>query len=327
MSGQLASINVLVFGWYGHDNLGDQLFCEAFKQLFPHINFTFSDVFTTDNVKDVSAIFIGGGSFLFADPLISEECLNIIKTKMIFYVGVGVETAIHPVHKDLMKLAGIIAVRSVKGIEKVKSLNNVVVIPDLVYSLKAEVKSKISNSVLILPNISVIPQNTDDHWKHNSWQHFKFEFGQFLDYLVESGYDINFFSMCNSYKQNDDWAAYEIIAGMRNRNDYIIRAKSSNIKDITKLFSRYETIITQRFHGIILSELVRTPYISIFHHDKLNHSFLNECNFISYYSSSKQTFIDQFNLVKNIKLKKNISIELNIFESLKNKINHLLSEV
>jgi polysaccharide pyruvyl transferase WcaK-like protein len=321
-------VNVLVFGFYGKLNVGDMLFCDAFKQLFPNINFIFTDIITEDNINNVSAIFIGGGSFLYADPNLSEECLNILKTKKIFYVGVGAETEIHPVHKVLIKLARLIAIRSPVGIEKIKMLNNnVIVIPDLVYSLPVEQKTKQSNSILILPNISVVPQNGNPHWQYNAWNHFKFEFSQFLDHLKESGFNINFFSMCNNKELNDTWAAYEIINSMKNRNeDYIIKTKHIDIKSISELFSKYDIILTQRFHGIILSELTRAPFISIFHHDKLKTSHFNEGIFISYYASSKQTFIDSFYSIKNIKLDKNICIKLDMFDELKNKINSLLSE-
>lgn len=327
--GQSTSFNVLVYGFYNHDNIGDQLFIDAFKTIFPNINFSFSDSITVDKIKDASAIFIGGGSFLSECPNISNECLNILRTKKIFYVGVGAETDIHPAHKELIRLARLVALRSPIGVEKVRELNkNVMIIPDIVYSLKvSQIEKKKSKSVLVLPNIYTVPQNTDAHWKHISWEHFKFEFSQFLDSIIEDGYSINFFSMCDNNRHSDDWAAYEIISNMKYRNgNNLIRAKSSDIKDICKLFSKYEIIITQRFHGIILSEITRVPYISIYHHNKLMSSSFNEGIFMSMYAISKSILKDQFNLANKIKLSESLPIQSNIFESIKEKIISILSE-
>jgi len=327
--GQSISFNVLVYGFYGHGNLGDQLFCEAFKTIFPNINFSFSDCITIDKIKDASAIFIGGGSFLYNNIEMSQECLNILRTKKIFYVGVGAETDIHPAHQDLMRIARLVALRSSAGAEKVRELNsNVMIIPDIVYSLKmGQSEKKKPKSVLVLPNIHAVPQNTDAHWKHNSWEHFKFEFSQFLDFIVEDGFTVNFFSMCNNNKHSDDWTAYEIISNMKYRDgNSLIKARSSDIKDICKLFSKYDTIITQRFHGIILSEITRVPYMSIYHHDKLMRSSINEGIFVSMYAISKRLLIDQFYLANKIKLSESIAIESDMFKSLESQIISILLE-
>jgi len=322
-------MNVKVFGWYKKHNIGDNLFCVAFRELFPHITFTFSDIITVENIKDVSAVFFGGGSFLNSDPNISPECLKLIETLPIFYVGVGAETQIGSVHRDLMKRAVLIAIRSPAGLEKVKEINkNVIVIPDLVYAIKNEcVVKKVSKSVLILPNIYVVPNNTDEHWKFNAWEHFKFEFSQFIDHLIDHEYSVNFAAMCKNNKENDEYAAIEIINSIRNKEKVnVVNLNVNNKQNIFNEFSKYETIITQRFHGIILAEILRIPNISLFHHDKLKSSYLNEGAFISYYASSKQTFIDQFNIASRTKLDQSLLLKSDIYDELKEKINSVLSE-
>lgn len=317
-------MKVVVFGYYNHQNIGDDLFRDAFIAAFPDFDFSFCSSFEIEDVKDASAIFIGGGSFLSSDPFISKECLDIIREKPIFYIGVGAETSIHVVHRELIKLAKLAAIRSNVGLDKIQKLNkNVIVMNDLVYSLfsNKKQKEKQNKSILILPNIFVVPQNHSEHWRHNSWLHFKFEFSQFLDFIVEDGYKIDFFPMCLNESQNDIWAASEIIASMKNRGSYIVE----NNFDIVDFFSKYDLVITQRFHGIILSEIARVPYISIHHHDKLKQSLLNEGSFISYYASDKKTFIDNFYIMINKRLE-NISIESDIFDEVKNQVNLILRE-
>lgn len=318
-------MKILVFGYYHKENLGDDLFCEAFNELFPQLSFSFVNSLRIEDIKKASAIFIGGGSFLEGDPSIeTDECLTLMMTKKIFFLGIGAETNIHNRYQELLKSAKLIALRSNINIEKIRQLNsNVMVIPDLVYAIKPFInqpKTKRSKSVLILPNISTIPQNGDPHWKYDSWNHFKFEFSQFLDYLIENGFQVNFFPMCLNKRQNDNWAAYEIINAMKRRNgDNLLANKTM------QSFNEYELIITQRYHGIILAEIAQIPYISIFHHDKLKQSYFNNGIFMSYFSSSKQDFIDQFNLARKSTNRQQVIIRDNLFNDLVTRVNLLLS--
>jgi len=84
-------MNIVVYGFYHKNNIGDELFKEAFQQLFHSNNFTFIDHITISNIKDFDVVFIGGGSFLDSPLVIEEDALNLLKSKQIFYLGVVVE--------------------------------------------------------------------------------------------------------------------------------------------------------------------------------------------------------------------------------------------
>jgi polysaccharide pyruvyl transferase WcaK-like protein len=318
---------ILVLGFYGKQNAGDNLFIDAFKFLFPEQYFKFVDCIKYYDLLNATAIFIGGGSFLDTDPNIDDDCFELLKTKKIFYIGVGTETNISQGHLDLMKTASLIAIRSDDKFDFIKNINtNTILVPDLAYSLNRNIliNNKINKSILIIPNILVIPQNTDPHWKHSSWEFFKSEFSQFLDFMIEQDYTINFLTMCNNNKLNDEYAGAEIVSSMKHRDFSYLLKNEIDFISILEIFSKYEYIITQRYHGIILAELQRTPYLSIWHHEKLKNSYLNEGNFINYYGASKQNFIDQFKSMKDKKLKNVISIKQNMFEELKSKVKSLI---
>jgi hypothetical protein len=310
---------ILVYGWYNHLNIGDELFVGAFRKLFPDFQFAFRDTITPSSLEDIDAVFFGGGSFLLARPNISEAALQILKTKKIFYLGVGVEADIHPTHLELISIAKLVATRSQDQLEKLKYFNpNSIWIPDLVYASQSEVEisPKISRSVLVMPNISVVPHSSDPYWAHASWAHFKSEFSQFLDYLVQEGHHIDFLSMCRGPTTNDDWAAGELIAHMVKRGKYLLQEQPVGIERVTSLISKYNIVITQRFHGIVLSEMTRTPYIAVHHHDKLKYCQPAEGTSLSYYNSSKHSFIDAFNSTIKMNFSKSLPIESNIFENL-----------
>lgn len=319
---------ILVYGFYHKDNIGDDLFAEAFRHLFPEYLFTFTDKIDVQQAKNCDAVFFGGGSFLYDAPRISDEALEVIKTKKVFYIGVGVEADINPIHEGLMSMAQLIAIRTPEQLERVKTINpNTWVIPDLVFSLqdKIEFSPKKKRSILVIPNILVVPQSSDPHWKHSAWQYFKNQFCQTLDVLVERGYHLNFLPFCTSHKLDDTWAASEIIAHMDRRSRrFLLPTLPSKIKEISQLMTQYEVIITQRFHGIILAEMAKVPFISIHHHDKLKNFQSNNGKFVSYYNLSKHELIARFREAREIKSTGILPIEPDIFADLKDRVMSLI---
>jgi polysaccharide pyruvyl transferase WcaK-like protein len=319
---------VLVYGWYHQGNLGDDLFIEAFRYLFPNFDFVFTNSINSDKLEGVDAVFFGGGSFLLGRPLITDAALKILKSKKIFYLGVGVEADIHPIHMGLMVSAQMIATRSQDQLQKLECLNkNSLYVPDLVYSLRPEIQlsQKTSRSVLILPNISVVPRRFDPHWKHAAWTYFKSEFTQFLDWLVDNGYHPSFFAMCQGAEINDDWAAAELIGHMEKRHQrYLLTTRPTGIVEISKLISSFDAVITQRFHGIVLSEMTQTPYMGIHHHDKLKLCTPNNGLSISYYNNSKQPLIDAMHSVMKMSIPSNDSEESTIFKAFTTEVINLL---
>lgn len=321
-------MKVLVYGWYHQGNIGDDLFMDAYRHLFPDIDFEFSEKITLDKLKDVDAVFIGGGSFLLDRPNISSEALQVLPTKKVFYLGVGVEADIHPTHQALISHAQMIATRSPEQVERLKSFNhNVKYVPDLVYSLQSKLSkpAKINKSVLVMSNLSVVPNNSDPHWKHASWAYFKSEFGQFLDWLIEEGYRPQLFSMCRGLNIDDDWASAELVNTLSRRSrNRIVTERPVGIEAVSDLVARHELLITQRFHGIVLAEMTRTPYMAIHHHDKLKFSDPNEGTFLSYYNSSKLSYINAFEQTIRMNFSSALPIESDIFKALVEEVRSLL---
>jgi polysaccharide pyruvyl transferase WcaK-like protein len=266
-------MNILVYGYYGPDkrNAGDMLFTEAFKKLFPEYTFTFTDIITKANLDKVHAVFIGGGSMLDGVPSIEENAIDTLRSTPLFYIGVGADTDIHDQHNALMKIAKLICIRTPKDIDKVRAINpNVMAAPDLTYSLAGEVIGRhIAKTVLVVPNCHLLPRHSSKLWEKIRWDLFKNEISQALDILVERDYTVRFYGMDQSATMMDEWAAQEIINSMENRNsNYIIRNYYGS-KSLMELFKSFEFVITSRYHGVMLSELAETPYISIAHHSKL----------------------------------------------------------
>ena len=293
---------VLVYGWYGRGNVGDELFRRAFEHLFPSYEFIYVDRITKALLEGASAVFFGGGSFLGSEPIIDHDAWSSLKIP-IFYMGVGLETEIHPTHRALMSTAKLIATRSPESLFKGLSINpNTYHVLDMVYALKNPdtVIGSVEKSVLVLPNIELVPVWNGSLWHHTAWEFFKNEFAQFLDTLVNDGYSVRFFSMCQSEVMNDSWAAQEIVNRMNKRSStYILDTQVFEIEELAKLFSEYEIVITQRYHGVVLAELFKTPYVAIHHHDKIKHVSPCHGTLVPYYGSAKENFTKAFEREKN----------------------------
>ena len=304
-------MNVLVYGWYCSDsdnpgNLGDELFKLAFKKIFPDYSFTFVNYIEEHHIKNCDAIFFGGGSFL-DNPIQSQVSKETIASKPILYIGIGFETGIYKDHGYLLSKAKLIASRN-------RNTNiPSILIPDLVYSLNdIEPTDSFDKTLLFLPNAFVLPKNTDSNWKFAAWNYFKSEVSQFLDELIEDNWRVKFYPMCQSDEVDDSWAAAEIISLMKHRSRHLlIREELSEIAPIIEMFSKRSIIFTQRYHGIVLSDLVNRPFVSISHHDKLESD-------VSYYGVHKK---DLHNLVKS---KRNTTSYARSFDILKQEVAKIL---
>jgi polysaccharide pyruvyl transferase WcaK-like protein len=320
-------MKVLVYGWGGHGNLGDELFQEVFRSLFPTFDFIFTDYLDDKIMEGQKAIFLGGGSFLDQARSIKSSFTNAMLKKPLplFYLGVGSETNIDPIHWQLLKWARLIVFRSADKLEEVKKINqNTLLAPDLVYCHPAASTNKqpISKSILFLPNINIVPNYSEPQWKAAAWSYFKFELSQVLDQLIEDGHTLRFFPMCVSDSQDDNWAAVEVMNKMkRGSHSFLLRERPKTIQETIDLFAGYEIIITQRFHGIVLSEMAKRPCLTIAHHDKLS---VGDPDALSMYGMSKKLFLQQFNRLLETKFVKPLPLNLHLWRDIATRIENIL---
>lgn len=306
---------ILVYGYYYKGNLGDNLFIDSFREIFKEYNFTFTNFLTKKNLEEHDCLWIGGGSLLgnFMDG--EKNIDEIIFKKDIFYIGISAET-IHNQHLQLISKAKLVAMRSEHNFDTIKKLNNnTYIIKDLVYCFydRYNLKEKINNKILVIPNIEVVPKQSSEFWKHSSWVYFKSEFCQFLNHLDSMKIEIDFSSFCENSKQSDTAAAHELINFLNIRNYQNIKNFSkSNLQEVIQELQKYDIIYTQRFHGAILSDIAKVPFVSIAHHDKLKNT---QWSVIDYYGIKKSDLLKSFQN-KNIYLIKEKSNDFSELKSI-----------
>jgi hypothetical protein len=307
-------LKVLVYGYYWKDNFGDELFKRAFKLIFPKVIFQYTDSLNKRDLDWCDVVFFGGGSILSGAIALDNIALDQI-IKPIYYIGVGLEEP-HPDHIQLLKQAKLIAIRKdincCKVMAKQTLLNDytkapTIVIPDLVYALHSnknilddddiEYEDEESGgpfnlkSILVIPNVSTLPDRMEPNWKHLAWEYYKSEFAQALDYLYEDGFRISFLPFSRNSIAKDSWAANEILAKMQHKNQLVY--EDSAINQAGSILSNTNIVITQRYHGAVLGNLYKNNTIIIHHHSKLER--FEPADKINFYGFRKDDILESVN--------------------------------
>ncbi len=279
---------VLIYGWYGHANVGDELMADGLCAILPGHTLRFVDYLTTEDVKAADVLIVGGGSFLYA-PLNMDlgvpQALPFVK---VVYAGVGIEGDIHPDHLALMTRAEGVFARSNGA-----AVPNVRIIPDLVCALNRRGSPGFSNpkSLLVLPNAETLPSRTSPAHVRPAWEYFKSEFCQFIDEIVTGGWTVTFAPFCDDARRRDSWAAAELISHCDKRHK-LKQLDASWVKDgsfetIAQEYDKHSIVLTQRFHGAIVARATSTPCVVVHHHDKLAKLDPKSFSFVSFYGVHK----------------------------------------
>lgn len=287
---------VLVYGWYGRGNVGDELFRNAFQRLLPDMNIKFVSRIEEQDLEGVDAVVFGGGSFVYARPHVTHEAMVKILTMPVFYVGVGVEKTIDPAHQRLMKRAHAVFTRSTESLDLVRAYNPTAEhAEDIVFSLHDEAApvETAEKTILVMPNLETVPKWSSPHWMHVAWDHFKDELAQALDVLVSEGWTVSFLPSCRNASMDDTWAATEVLARMEKRSACkVLDVPEADVACISSVVSKHQVVVTQRYHGAILAKLSGRPCVMVHHHDKLKNIFPAAEQNVSFYASSKAVLLD-----------------------------------
>ena len=277
-----------VFGWSGHNNLGDEAFKKAFEYLWgDKVDFTFGSR-VPPNINSFDICFVGGGSFL--DQEIPK--LNEVEIPLGF-IGIGLHSQIHLANVQALQKAKLVITRGDAVPDFIKDKSYVA--SDLVFSRpfdqidQSNTTSK-SKSILVLGNEFLSPRRNGPLWKYTSFQWFLTEFSKVCDGWVEKGYAVNFYPMCTGDKFDDRYFAAHIASHMEKK--VFVHFGSAIESELIKHISESELIVSMRFHGNIFSTVLGKPFIGINSHDKMKTYFknINSNNYLDYYGFTSSAF-------------------------------------
>jgi polysaccharide pyruvyl transferase WcaK-like protein len=287
---------ILVSGWYGHKNVGDELMAEALRSLLSGHELKFVDHVRHTDLESSNILLIGGGSFLSLPFGMDEaSCATIVK-KPVIYVGVGAETGVHHDHMRLLKHASAVFVRSPASEQFAAIRPAAALTPDLGLALTApSLVKRPSREILFLANSQVLPNRTSPNWQRAAWDYFKSEAAQAIDELIVGGWNVTMAPFCDDVNHRDSWACAELIAHCVERRR--VRCLDATWYDdaafskVRPAFDASSVVVTQRYHGAIISQATGAPCVVIHHHDKLARIDPNVAKLIPYYGIRKDALV------------------------------------
>ena len=293
----MAMKRALVYGWYGHGNVGDELMKAGIAELLKRAecSATFTDVLVEKDVVCADIVIIGGGCVLDRVPKTDNVATGLLASGSVpvAFISVGLETEVCDFFAALLRIAMCVIVRSPSRLEWVRELNaGAELAPDIAYSVLNATRphSNERRGVLFLPNVEVMPRRDSAHWVHLAWDVFRSECSQFLDELIIQGNSVTFATMCRNDAMDDAWTAVGIASMMKARSLRLATSVPYASIDVHD----YDFVITQRYHGIVVAETACIPYISIDHHNKLAHAWPHRGCHISYYGTNKHDMLSAF---------------------------------
>ena len=300
-------MKIFVFGWYGQNNLGDEVFKLSFRQLWPMHDLTFANAIPKE-INTFDEMWVGGGSFL-DQPISNIDSVTI----PIRFIGVGVSSALPLCNQKALERAKLIVCRDSKSYDNVPNKKNALLASDLVFARTdlQPLKVKKTNQISVILNDFLTPVGGSvPDWRSLSYYWFLQEFSKILDRFAVQDYKIKLIPMCINARFDDR----RIAAAVQGRSQYPHRY-DWQLEPVAELGLRTEIsksafVITQRFHGLIYSLVEQTPCVTICTHDKFN-SLTKDLNIpgVDYYGLTDAKFRETLDQVMKMPMDYSAYIE------------------
>ncbi|MCD5411183.1 MAG: polysaccharide pyruvyl transferase CsaB [Clostridiales bacterium] len=324
-------MKVLVFGYYGFQNLGDEAILQAIVEQFKSVSeeieitaltykaedtkksFDINTVSRNDfcglirRIKEVDVVISGGGSIL-QDVTSSRSLIyylaiiliaKLLNKKIMFYAnGFG------PINKVLNRIIAtyiinkvdVVTVRDYKSKELMQSMgvkNNIIVTADATFALKLLSEPEVER---VWGGIEIDKTRKTIGISVRKWKHLK-EYKKIVakmgDYLSKLNYQIVFIPMQHP---NDVEVSKEIASMMENES--VILEKKYAPSELIGIIGNLEMLIGMRLHSLIFAAISGVPMVGIEYDPKIK-SFLDDFEQLSAGDVESLEFISFCTVVEN----------------------------
>jgi hypothetical protein len=270
-------LDILFYGWYGKNNLGDDLFEYSFRQLYSCLKIDFTSELKDLKTRKYRLLIVGGGNVI-SDNL--GVILNEIDRPYEVWSVSFCEKDINSIKKARRILVRDTMTLDISKNHEIK--DKVVYAPDIVflnYDRILPPKNR-GDLISILPNIYFVPSYKDPITKWIEYLRFTCETARFIE---ESEEKFEFVSMQKDGNLDDHVMSYAICGSTIKK-----RPKISNNDWKTFDLINYKAIISTKYHGAILAIMTNTPLVCINAHSKMS-GIIKDMNLteINYYEFSK----------------------------------------
>jgi len=303
---------VLVYGWYGHGNLGDEAFRPAITGLFPGVDFTFADRLPERLAIRFDAVVFGGGSFL--DQAVAGSIdIHLPEGMPIAYLGVSCGDVVHPDHSKLLKKAKLIVVRDRLSFDKLTRIHEIdrnkvhyagdlVLARDDVYWQLCEQPP--SRMVAVFLSDHLTPRRDAPIWAYQAHEWFVREMAKALDRMIDDGLHVSFYAMCVNPRESDERPMWAVTGKMNSDPmSYFSRMGYMDEAECRASIARSHLVVTQRLHGAVFSAALGRHAILINSHDKMNAFAMDSgIETVPYYGFTDRQLLDTVDLLSGSQL-------------------------
>ena len=178
-----------------------------------------------------------------------------------------------------INLADYVSFRDVESqalVQRLRVKRNTFVFPDSVYALDISKYESVNSVKPLRPLVGLNPIGFCDprSWCKSdvsAYSRYLSKLADFVVWLVSHDYGVRLFS---GEKSVDMWALVDIRERLRKRLlpadiDEICLPPSSTVNDLLNEMSRFDFVVTSKFHGVVFSHLLEKPVIALSYHNKI----------------------------------------------------------
>lgn len=296
------SVNILIKGWFGHNNLGDDLLLRnALLNIPKEWNIYVDSPLSLNRFKEYReftqisgwkscfqrkydiCIYSGGGLFpsvKFGIRAFFSILLSTSRCKKLVMSGIGIVPKLDKVStflfRTLMKRFDYISVRDKVSYNYLQG--NAFYCGDLIFGYSGQKERKYFTEPSKIALICLADIFNNDHFhisnKENRYKSFIETINIILDKLAEFNYKIYFISF---HLDIDDRLIHDIVTNKKRSNYGILRCgENFALTDIDSIFSSADFALSMRFHSKVLCIKNSLPFVGICY-DYKSESLLEEC--------------------------------------------------
>lgn len=285
---------IFVYGWYNHDNLGDESYKFSFKETWPEHDFIFSDKISDDDADKYDLCIIGGGD------VVREKSLRLISKLKCTKISISVTITSQSLVPEIFNLDHIY-VRDMSSYQNLLNFGykSVTYIPDISIVLKGDKANgnklidnifienrsdRYSKVYTIVVNSHLIGNSTSSTKENNMFFKMVNDTAEVIDKTPASFLFLPF----STSLPWDDRVSNGLVNSYSKyyKKNCVIYNKLS-VSNYIDIISASDMIITSRFHGLIfgIGNMIPTTVVSF--HDKMG-GFCNtiDKDYIDYWNFS-----------------------------------------
>jgi polysaccharide pyruvyl transferase WcaK-like protein len=253
-------MKLLVCGFYGHDNFGDDCFNIAFREMLNEHQLKFIDVAIIDqeNLQEYDGVVVGGGDLLndFYGRKYNDVLFNYNGYKIAIGVGVSFKACLNRKYLTVFDDIIVRSTTDVRDLSMMLGSSHVHYMPDLAFSLNIvpPIRKLGDKNIGIFLVGSIMTNNS-----------LLFTILRITNWLASNGYNLHLIPMYseeNVTNTDVDINNYVLSVSRQYSSNIIVHPKYTHEKFI-EIVSTLDLAICVRFHSHIYCTILGIPFLSI----------------------------------------------------------------